>query len=822
MSEAQANGRTIFLTGVTGFLGKVVLEELIRRRYELKIEKVTVLIRPSKSLTHEAITKGSHFSSRFHDEVVISKCFAQLAPGWTRYVEPVYGDLGQAQCGLDTATYEKISRETTHIVHCAACVQFDLSLSSSLDINLQGTLNILQLARTCSSLERFVYTSTAYVTPHGKHDQIREELASLGPWQDAQELLDALHSGSVTERQLLQQTGHPNTYTLSKCITEYFVLHNRGKIPITIVRPSIITAALERPSPGWSDSASAVVGVVLGVQDGGVSALGGNPTAFIDLVPVDFVADFIIDEVFATQAPSATVPIVHCVSGLRTITPKIFSSVGAIYFQQSELQWLNYRSSPTTHLYRYVWQTMPLKLARIFCWAGGDNRAVRQLTRATQNIDKLDHTFGYFLSNSFNFAASRPTLAQRAPYFKPAAYMQMMFRGAQQFMMRRTRERNMVSTEKLIAGKDINNGGENALKLFLTSRASVVFRATAIVVGAALSRMFQSVTFDQQSFFDALEGYNSGLSDEKIIIMPTHRSYMDFVICPYLFYQFPVLGVKIPSIAAQDQFSRMPILGWLLRRLGAFYVRRGVGRADPELNDQIRQLVEQDEHILFFPEGQRSRSREFLKPRRGLLRSLQSTGKSFKILPVSISYERVPEEGAFIRETQEQERPRMSLFALIRWTYSMILGRVRLGRVHVKCGKMLELNPETDVHAISQQVLNELQENTVLTTYHLESFVNYHRRDCRCSPPCAISGAKGRSDAVNWLRKQLEERGATVLDGALSVDENHPVSLALETSLMNQWIHFFDRDTVAMPPSSAFSAVDYKAFEMPKCQSVIA
>ncbi|KAL7908061.1 acyltransferase domain-containing protein [Trichoderma velutinum] len=467
---------------------------------------------------------------------------------------------------------------------------------------------------------------------------------------------------------------------------------------------------------------------------------------------------------------------------------------------------------------------MPLKLARTFCWAGGDHRAVRQLTRATQNIDKLDYTFGYFLTNSFNFAASRPTLAQRAPYFKPAAYMQVMFRGAQQFMMRRTRERNMVSTEKLIAGEGVNNGGENALKLFLTSRASVVFRFTAVVVGAALSRMFQRVTFDQQSFFDALEDYNSGMSDEKIIIMPTHRSYMDFVICPYLFYQFPVLGVKIPRIAAQDQFSRIPVLGWLLRRLGAFYVRRGVGRADPELNDQVRQLVEQDEHILFFPEGQRSRSREFLSPRRGLLRSLQSTDKSFKILPVSISYERVPEEGAFIRETQEQERPRMSLFALIRWTYSMILGRVKLGRVHIKCGKMLELNPETDVHAVLHQVLGELQQNTILTTYHLESFVNHHRRDCRCSSPCAISGTKRRSDAVNWLRKQLEERGATVLDGALSVDENHPVSPALETSLMNQWIHFFDRDTTATPPifASVSAAVDYKVFEMPKCQSVIA
>lgn len=822
MSEIQANGKTIFLTGVTGFLGKVVLEELIRRRHDLKIEKVIVLIRPNKvsAQSHESTTKGSHLSSRFHDEVATSKCFAQLAFGWTQYVQTVYGDLGQAHCGLHASTYENIIQETTHIIHCAACVQFDLSLRDLLDINLQGTLSILQLARQCLKLERFVYTSTAYVTPHKGLDKVCEVLAPLGPWSDAQELLDALYSGSVSEGELLQQTGHPNTYTLSKCITEHLVLTNCGTAPVTIVRPSIISAALERPCPGWSDSASAVVGVVLGVQDGGICALAGNPKAFIDLVPVDFVADFLIDEAFSTQASVRTPTITHCVSGLKTITPKVFSSLGATYFQQSEMRWLNYQGSPTTRLYRYVWQTIPLKLAKAFCWVGGDNRAVRQLTRATQNIDKLDQTFGYFVSNSFNFTASRPTLAQRAPYFKPASYTQIVFRGAQQFMMRRARERNLVCTERLIAGENVYNGGENALKLFLTSRASAIFRFTAVVVGAALGRMFQKVTFDQESFFDALEGYNSGLSDEKIVIMPTHRSYMDFVICPYLFYQFPVLGVKIPCIAAQHQFSRIPVLGWLLRRLGAFYVRRGVGRADTELNEHVRRLVEQDEHILFFPEGQRSRSREFLSPRRGLLRSLQSTGKSFKILPVSISYERVPEEESFIREIQEQEKPRMSLFALFRWTYNMVLGRVKLGRVHVKCGKMLELNPETDVHALLHQVLGELQANTVLTTYHLEAFVDHHRRDCRCSSPCAISGAKRQSDAMSWLRNQLEERGATVLEGALSVDEHHPISPVLATSLMNQWVHFFDRETTTIPLTSA--AVEYKALEMPKFQYVTA
>ncbi|PTB62272.1 hypothetical protein BBK36DRAFT_1129973, partial [Trichoderma citrinoviride] len=298
MSEHQANGKTIFLTGATGFLGKVVLEELIRRRYELNVGKVIVLIRPSKQSTVGIATREADLASRFYGEVATSKCFAKLPSDWTRHVQPVYGDLGQAHCGLDASTYESISRETTHIIHCAACVQFDLSLSESLDINLKGTLAILQLARMCLKLERFVYTSTAYVTPHKGNNPIHEVLAPLGPWISAQEILDTLYSGSINETELLRQTGHPNTYTLSKCITEHIVLKSCDSIPLIIVRPSIITAALERPYPAWSDSASAGVGLVLGVQDGGVSALTGNPTAFVNLVPVDFVADFLVDEAF--------------------------------------------------------------------------------------------------------------------------------------------------------------------------------------------------------------------------------------------------------------------------------------------------------------------------------------------------------------------------------------------------------------------------------------------------------------------------------------------------------------------------------------------
>lgn len=83
MIPAMATGREFLLTGVTGFLGKVVLEELLRRREELGVERIHVLIRPRKR---------RQAAERFRREVVGSPCFSNLAPDWTRYVSVVQGD----------------------------------------------------------------------------------------------------------------------------------------------------------------------------------------------------------------------------------------------------------------------------------------------------------------------------------------------------------------------------------------------------------------------------------------------------------------------------------------------------------------------------------------------------------------------------------------------------------------------------------------------------------------------------------------------------------------------------------------------------------
>jgi hypothetical protein len=55
----------------------------------------------------------------------------------------------------------------------------------------------------------------------------------------------------------------PNTYTFTKNIGEKLLKKHRGDLPLVIIRPSIIGAAVQEPFPGWVDSISAGTAVYL-------------------------------------------------------------------------------------------------------------------------------------------------------------------------------------------------------------------------------------------------------------------------------------------------------------------------------------------------------------------------------------------------------------------------------------------------------------------------------------------------------------------------------------------------------------------------------
>ena len=235
---AASGGREVLLTGATGFLGKVVLFELLRRREALGIDRIHVLVRTNRNGTAER---------RFENDIASSPCFAAMESDWTGYVTALACDLSLPGAGIDVEERAALQESVTHVINCAASVQFDLPIEKAAAANITTALEMLELARGCTRLESFVNVSTAYVTPHISDDEpVREVLAPLP--RPARELYEAIQRGEVDENELMARSGHPNTYTLTKCIAEHLLVEQQGDVPLALVRPSIISASMERPS----------------------------------------------------------------------------------------------------------------------------------------------------------------------------------------------------------------------------------------------------------------------------------------------------------------------------------------------------------------------------------------------------------------------------------------------------------------------------------------------------------------------------------------------------------------------------------------------
>ncbi|THY38379.1 hypothetical protein D6C99_09121 [Aureobasidium pullulans] len=335
------------VTGFTGFLGKVVVQELCRRQLQNlpPAHKILLLVRPSKDKTA---------AERF-TRIAKAICFSKLEDTWQDLVQVIEGDLCTPDLGLQRDVYADLARRVTHIIHCAASIDSDLPLQEATRSNVDTSMNILELARKCPNLRQLVDTSTAYVSTC-QEGTIGEELAPIPMNMSPSQLHYSIQKGLIDEAELLASSGHANTYTVTKCLSEHLLFEEYGNVPVTVVRPSIISAAQEYPFPGYIDSYAAMGGFVSLFGSGFLHVIEGDPTASFDVVPVDFVVS-------------------HSIS-----TPD-FRRLGLDYFANVKSlirkPFWAYTGPRDWRYYWYKWtsQTIPLQLATWF-FAAIQNKAM--------------------------------------------------------------------------------------------------------------------------------------------------------------------------------------------------------------------------------------------------------------------------------------------------------------------------------------------------------------------------------------------------------------------------------------------------------------
>ncbi|MDR3390051.1 MAG: glycerol-3-phosphate 1-O-acyltransferase PlsB [Rudaea sp.] len=221
-------------------------------------------------------------------------------------------------------------------------------------------------------------------------------------------------------------------------------------------------------------------------------------------------------------------------------------------------------------------------------------------------------------------------------------------------------------------------------------QSHLVVRSASFLLTGLWDKIYSGV---RMHHFDKLRAIAPG---HEIIYVPCHRSTIDDLLLPYLLYRN---GLVVPHIAAGVNLN-LPLVGSLLRRGGAFFLRRSF--KDPfystVFREYISQLFARGVSLEYFVEGTRSRSGRTLSPRGGLLsmtlRSfLRESHRPVVFQPVYIGYEKIIEGDSYIGELSGKPKEKESWLGLLR---SLGALRQNYGSVAVNFGEPLFLGPVLD------------------------------------------------------------------------------------------------------------------------------
>jgi glycerol-3-phosphate O-acyltransferase len=223
---------------------------------------------------------------------------------------------------------------------------------------------------------------------------------------------------------------------------------------------------------------------------------------------------------------------------------------------------------------------------------------------------------------------------------------------------------------------------EKYLKEMASDYSYPVVRVFDIFLSWLWEKLYQGVEVK------GIENVLSVAEDHELVYVPCHRSHIDYLLLSYVIYH---KGLMPPHIAAGINLN-LPIVGGLLRRGGAFFIRRQfrdnkLYRA--VLESYVATMCQKGFSIEYFIEGGRSRTGFLLPPKPGMLamtlRAAQDqSDKPLAFLPVYIGYERLLESHSYINELYGEKKQKESLLSLLSARHYL---KEDYGKVHMSVGK---------------------------------------------------------------------------------------------------------------------------------------
>ncbi|KAG9457258.1 hypothetical protein H6P81_001766 [Aristolochia fimbriata] len=339
--EEYLHGKSILVTGSTGYLAKIFVEKVLRIQPEVK--RIYLLIRAPSEVTA---------AQRLETDVVSKDLFRILrdvhGDSFGSFISlkviPIAGNTAHVNIGVDdSCVREKLFNELDVIVHSAATTSFDERYDIALSTNTFGAKNVLEFSKKCVKLGMLLHVSTAFVGGE-KEGLILERPFGMGEALHGTSTIDIYKERTLVETKLkeledngatnegkavfmkelgLQRArsfGWPNTYSFTKAMAEMLLGNLKDQVPLVIVRPSVVTSTYVEPFPGWIENTRTIDAVIIPYALGKMKCFLGDPDGILDMIPGDMVVNAMLKILSTHFLRSSQHSIYHLCSSLRNPT----------------------------------------------------------------------------------------------------------------------------------------------------------------------------------------------------------------------------------------------------------------------------------------------------------------------------------------------------------------------------------------------------------------------------------------------------------------------------------------------------------------------
>lgn len=269
--------RVHLVTGYPGFLGRRLVRRLLTDPAE-RPRRLVCLVQPR----HAQAARAD---------------LAQLPAPEAELVE---GDITHMHLGLSGAEWRALAEEVTDVWHLAAKTRLGAGAAELRRVNVDGTRNVIELARAARRLSRLSHFSTAFVS--------------------------GTRVGVILEDELTVGQRFHNAYEETKYQAELLVRRAQSELPATVLRPSVVVGDSRTGEIDRFDGPYALAILLVASPLAVPLPLPGDAVAPLNVVPVDFVVDA---AVAIARHPAGAGRTVHLVDPAPMSARRVYELIAA-------------------------------------------------------------------------------------------------------------------------------------------------------------------------------------------------------------------------------------------------------------------------------------------------------------------------------------------------------------------------------------------------------------------------------------------------------------------------------------------------------------